>query len=171
MVELASRTERRVLDAYRDYDAGGLTRRELEAAVATIVTTANRRGAGIGDVALANILTRRRREAVEPLGIDRDEDRDQRRLQGSVATILAYEVEQHRTRLARMADAEPKDAVQAAFGQAMQRRGASGWRRDPEPDACDFCMKLYAGGATYPADAVMYRHPGCVCTQQPIFDD
>lgn len=45
---------------------------------------------------------------------------------------------------------------------------AQAWQRDPEPDACDWCLDA-AAGAYSSADATDFGHDNCACTAVPEF--
>lgn len=166
LTRLAAETERAALALL----AGDLDSDRLAGVLAALIARANARGHYLSETALAGYLARMlgvppRVVAaglpVAPQATDLD------RLASAAAVALA-DPDRAGVRVARLARAEPLQTAQAAMSRAMDERDeVAGWRREPEPDACEPCRNL-AGDAVLPTSMPMWHHPGCVCTQQPV---
>lgn len=87
----------------------------------------------------------------------------------AVATVLAGQPEQVRTRLERLTRSTVVRAAQDTRGQAVARDpNVHGWRRGIDSDTCQLCRWWWREGRVWPKDHHMPRHPGCTCVQVPV---
>lgn len=167
MDDLASSADRRIQALYARLVAGEITVEQFLTLASAIVAQDQSRAVGMADVALAATLTVL---AVSggttrtPVGLLPEVDRELivERLRVALADpdpVAALRVEVRDVVL---------ESAQVAYGVAMQRQGVKRWTRALNAGACVLCRDL--AGDVLPADARMYRHKGCGCSQRPILD-
>lgn len=171
--ELASGTEREVVDLFDRWQAGGMSEAEFVAAAAAVIARANGRTTRAADRAAAIQMSRLLRRRVSPLGLSTEDARDH--VRKGIRTLLDEDpdvaetpeqlTESRRKRLSRLARNEPLQAAAAATGAALGAR-ALGWTRGIGPDACPLCEE-WDDGEVRPAEVRMPRHTGCSCVQIP----
>ena len=143
----------------------------LDSAPVTIARR-NMDGARLAQTSLNTVLVGAEQPVVSAAGLSSlAHVTDVERLLAAVVTCLE-DRDTARSRLGRLALAEPVEATQRVFGDLMGEADAvHGWVRLLEPDACQLCQWWARDGRIWPADHTMPTHKGCLCSPRPVVSD
>lgn len=173
LLALGERSEKALVEIYRRYAQGLIDRETAVTIIADLLGAANSQAAALADVALAAQLMVDVQQPVATAGIVRPIS-DTERLAKAAGTLLtvADASDVPEAIVARIARAEPYEASQRAFTEAVEKSGLTrGWIRGLEPDACQLCRWWWRDGRVWPKGHRMPTHTGCACTPIPVVRD
>lgn len=167
---LRESTDRDVMQAWRAYGLGRITRAQFVQLASAIILTANGRASALADLTIATELTRLSGSIQAPTGA-LPSGYDQGVFAEGVSTLLeASEAGEDITAcLSRLALNAPLDAATDVYGQGVAgSRIVEGWVRQMDADPCQLCRWWWREGRVWPKDYRIPRHKGCGCIQRPV---
>lgn len=169
LVSLAEDTERRVLDVYRAYLAGHLTRAEAVDRIGLLVSVANRQGVMLADLAFSAEVMAQTGVAAPTVGVTPTDDLDRLTQAASTTLDVAETSAVSEAIVARLARCEPLESAAKGYSDAMIRSGKTkGWVRRKSANACQLCTWWWREGRIWPAEHPFQHHKGCTCTPKPV---
>lgn len=151
------------------YSKGLIDLVTFQTGMAAVVTDANATGGAVGTLALAAELTSQMGVLIAPEPVSAPAHLlNPGRVEKAVDTILRRD-ENPEMQLSRIANTEPVEAAQGAYGEGIARsKLLEGWERGLEVDACQLCTWWWREGRTWPKEHRMPTHKGCRCMQRPV---
>lgn len=170
VAKLRSRTEKQVLEAYRQYGLGRINQKQFVQLASAVIAQANNTAAALADVALSAELVSVTGTAYAPLGT-LPKGYDQARLAKGVTTLLEDVAagDDITDRLSRFASSEPLTAATNTFSEGVSSSNVvEGWVRQMDGDPCQLCRWWWREGQVWKKDHRMPHHKGCACTQRIV---
>lgn len=169
LISLAEDTERRVLDVYRAFLAGHLTRDEAVERIGLLVSVANRQGVMLADLAFSAEAMAQTGVAAPTVGVTPTDDLDRLTKAADTTLTVAETSAVSEAIVARLARCEPLESAANAYSDAMIRSGKTkGWVRQKSANACQLCTWWWREGRIWPAEHPFQHHKGCTCTPKPV---
>ncbi|TFD56395.1 hypothetical protein [Cryobacterium sp. Hh38] len=166
-------TNAQVLEAWRVYGLGRITKAQFVQLAAALILQANGKAAALADLSLSAELYRLTGDTHAPLGV-LPSGYDQPRLQRGVETLLVdFEAgEDIDARLTRFATNAPLGAATDAYSEGVKQSTAvEGYVRQMDSDPCQLCRYWWREGRIWPKDHRMPHHKGCACTHRVVTVD
>jgi hypothetical protein len=171
--KLRDTTNVQVLEAWRVYGLGRITKPQFVQLAAALILQANGKAVALADLSLSAELYRLTGDTHAPLGI-LPRGYDQPRLQRGVETLLvAFEAgEDIDARLTRFASNAPLGAATDAYSEGVKQSTAvEGYVRQMDSNPCQLCRYWWREGRIWPKDHRMPHHKGCACTHRVVTVD
>jgi hypothetical protein len=168
--KISATTEQQVLEAYRAYGMGRISRPQFVQLSAAIVAKANNAAVAVADVAVSVELARVSGTAYGARGV-LPKPYDQARLQKGVRTLLddLEGGDDVTDRIARFARSEPLTTATNTFSERVSGSDLiEGWVRQLDGDPCQLCRWWWREGRVWNKNTRMQHHKGCSCTQRIV---
>lgn len=162
---LSAQGEAALVETWRLLAGGIIDRPGAVARIVSTVGLTNAQAVALADQAVAATLMLQLGQPVAPIGVLPADESE--RLTAAALTLIDQAGEGDTVaRFARLGRAEPLDAAQRAWGQAIDASEyVVGWRRGLSSGACELCRWLEKDGMVYPTSRGMHHHTGCRCEQ------
>lgn len=170
LTRLREATNKEVMQAWRLYGLGRITKPQFVQLAAALVMQGSGRAAAVADLSLSAELTRLSGTLHTPTGT-LPRIYNQPLLEKGMTTLLvaAEAGEEISARLSRFALNAPLDAAVSAYSDGIsQAKTVEGWTRQMDGDPCQLCRWWWREGRVWPKDHPMQHHKGCECTQAPV---
>lgn len=169
LIGLGTDAENAILDVYRSFLDGSISRDIAVDLMATVVEKHGLRAAALADVSLASTLMVETAAPVPVAATARTSEVDRLVKAASTVLTVAETSDVPEAIVARLARSETFDAGQAAYSEGIAASPSTrGWIRGLEPGACELCTWWWRDGRVWPKDHPMPRHKGCTCSPIPV---
>ena len=166
---LGSSAEKSVIEVYRRFLDGTITRDMAVELIAVLVQKFNLQAAALADLSLAATLMVETAAPVPVTATSTAVEVDRLSKAASTALAVADTSEVPEAIIARLARAETFTAGQSAYSDGIASSPhTKGWIRGLEPDACQLCRWWWREGRVWPKAHPMPTHKGCTCSPIPV---
>ena len=170
LTKLRNSTDAKVLEAWRVYGLGRITKPQFVQLAAAVIMQANGKAVALADLSLSAELLKLTGDTHAPLGV-LPKAYDQPRLEKGVQTLLDDFAagEDIDARLTRFAMNSPLDAATNAYSDGIkQAQSVQGYVRQMDANPCQLCRYWWREGRIWPKDHSMPHHKGCACVQRIV---
>lgn len=172
LIDLGGRAEVSVLQVYRRFLDGTISRDMAVELLSTLVGRYSVQAATLADVSLAATLMADTARPVPVTAAAPAVDLD--RLSKAAGTVLtvADASDVPEAIVARLARAETFTAGQEAYAEGIaSSKATKGWIRGISPNCCELCRWWWREGRVWPKAHPMPTHKGCTCSPIPVVRD
>ena len=172
LIDLGGRAEVSVLQVYRRFLDGTISRDMAVELLSTLVGRYSVQAATLADVSLVATLMADTARPVPVTAAAPAVDLD--RLSKAAGTVLtvADASDVPEAIVARLARAETFTAGQEAYAEGIaSSKATKGWIRGISPNCCELCRWWWREGRVWPKAHPMPTHKGCTCSPIPVVRD
>lgn len=169
LIGLGGTAEKSVIDVYRRFLDGTISRGMAVELLAVLVQKFNLQAAALADLSLAATLMAETAAAVPVTATTRAVEIDRLSKAASTALTVAEASDMPEAIIARLARAETFNAGQDAYSTGIASSSRTeGWIRGISPNCCQLCRWWWREGRVWPKDHRMPTHTGCTCSPIPV---
>lgn len=169
LIGLGSTAEKSVIEVYRRFLDGTITRDMAVELISVLVQKFNLQAAALADLSLAATLMVETAAPVPITATSAAVEVDRLSKAASTALTVAEASEVPEAIIARLARAETFNAGQGAYSTGIASSPhTAGWIRGISPNCCQLCEWWWRDGRVWPKAHPMPRHKGCTCSPIPV---
>lgn len=169
LIGLGSTAEKSVIEVYRRFLDGTITRDMAVELIAVLVQKFNLQAAALADLSLAATLMVETAAPVPIAATSTVVEVDRLSKAATTALTVAEASDVPEAIIARLARAETFNAGQDAYSTGIASSPhTEGWIRGISPNCCQLCEWWWRQGRVWPKAHPMPRHKGCTCSPIPV---